>query len=218
MLVSAAEGYRLWAPHYDAELNPLVALERRAMTGFLRGLRPANVVDVACGTGYWMRHWEQAGANVFGCDACCEMLPASGKRVAANAEALPFADRIADLVICSLSLGYFHQLQTVFAEIARILRPGGCLALSDMHPESLRTGWKRSFRLGVQVFEMHHFVRELHEVEHHAAKAGLSLERKQDVCFGMQEFPIFEKRSKADSFIAVTRLPALFLALWRRPC
>lgn len=218
MMVSAVDGHRLWAPSYDAEPNPLVALERRVMGELLQTLRPMRVVDVACGTGYWMRRFEKKGATVFGCDACREMLPADSRVVVGEAEFLPFAGATADLVVCSLALGYFSQLQSTFTEMARILRPGGYLAISDLHPESLRSGWKRSFRADGQVFEMQHFVRDIDEVERSAADAGLELQYKADATFGFEELPIFERAKKAKLFTEVSNSPALFLALWKKPC
>jgi SAM-dependent methyltransferase len=218
MMLSAVDGHRRWAPSYDTEPNPLLALERRAMGELLRPLRPARVVDVACGTGYWIRRFEKKGATVFGCDACREMLPANSRVVVGDAELLPFAGATADLVACSLALGYFKQLQSAFAEMARILRPGGHLAVSDLHPESLRRGWKRSFRVEGQVFEIQHFVRDLDEVERSAASAGLELQYKANATFGFEELPIFERAKRAKLFPEVSNSPALFLALWKKPC
>src|SRR5947209_3754795 len=112
MRVSAIEGHRLWAPVYDSGLNPLVALERRAMRNLVKPLRPSRMIDVACGTGKWLLHFQQAGSQVFGCDACQEMLSEATKtpslrgRIAlGDAERIPFSNSIADLVLCSISLG-----------------------------------------------------------------------------------------------------------------
>jgi malonyl-CoA O-methyltransferase len=221
-MLSAVDGHRLWAPTYDADANPLIALERRAMGNLLQPLRrvriPWRVLDIACGTGYWKRRLEQDGAVAFGCDACQEMLPTGGRVAVGDAECLPFAAAIADLVVCSLALGYFRRLGNVFGEMKRILRPGGYLAISDLHPAALRSGWKRSFRVEARVFEIEHFVRDVDEVKSAAARSGLELQHEQDAYFGIEELPIFKQAKRAESFAATSNLPALFLALWKKPC
>jgi len=121
MLVPALEGHRLWAPLYDLGANPLLALERRAMWNVLEPLQAKKVIDVACGTGQWLLHLQQAGSDVFGCDLCQEMLDEAqkifslrGRLARADAECIPFRTSMADLVLCSVSLGYFHDLDRVW--------------------------------------------------------------------------------------------------------
>jgi ubiquinone/menaquinone biosynthesis C-methylase UbiE len=53
---------------------------------------------------------------------------------------LPVTDAEADLVICALALTHVAELGPVLAEFARVLRPGGHLVISDMHPESILRG------------------------------------------------------------------------------
>ena len=72
--VSPLEGHDLWAPVYDSAVNPIVLLERRSTLELLGNLRPSTLLDVACGTGYWLRHFDRAGSTVFGIDLSQEML------------------------------------------------------------------------------------------------------------------------------------------------
>src|SRR5579875_1255169 len=176
MRVSAIEGHRRWAPIYDSILNPLLELERRVMSDLLKPLQPAKIIDVGCGTGQWLLRFEQAGFEVAGCDACEEMLREAtksrslrGKVALGDAERLPFHDSIAHLVLCSLSLGYFRNIQRVFGEFARALKPGGFVAVSDVHPVALASGWTRSFKLGEQGYELEHHEHALEEVTFAAA-------------------------------------------------
>src|SRR6185503_7216859 len=44
------------------------------------------------------------------------------------------------LVVCALALAHVPTLDGVMAEFARVLRPGGHLVISDVHPELVRRG------------------------------------------------------------------------------
>ena len=73
--VSAAEGYKLWAPAYDRDPNPLLALEERQLTPLLPDLKQKAVIDVACGTGRWLEKLMDRGARSgFGVDLSRAML------------------------------------------------------------------------------------------------------------------------------------------------
>ena len=225
MYVSAIEGHRLWASVYDSSLNPLLALERRAMGDVLKGIQPSTMIDVACGTGHWLLHFQDAGSDVFGCDACKEMLNEATKisslrgRIAlADAEDIPFRDSIADLILCSVSLGYFRNIGGVFREFARASKAGGFIAVSDLHPDALLSGWTRSFKLGGQRYDIEHHRRTVQEVNRAAADAGLSPKFHREACFTTSEFSLFQRAGKQDLFRTVTSIPALFICLWEKPC
>lgn len=62
---------------------------------------------------------------------------------AADAEDLPFADDVFDLVTSRLAAHHFPRIDRFLAEAARVLRPGGALLLVDNFvPGSLRSGKK----------------------------------------------------------------------------
>jgi malonyl-CoA O-methyltransferase len=225
MLVPPIEGHRLWAPVYDSGLNPILALERRSMRELLKPLQPSKMIDVACGTGQWLLYFQQAGSEVFGCDACHEMLSEAtkhpslrGRLTLADAENIPFRDAAADLVLCSVSLGYFRDLKAVFGEFTRALKPGGLVAVSDLHPDALSSGWTRSFKLGEQQYDLEHHPRAMREIRGAASGAGLTTRFWYDISFGDPELPLFQQSGKDEIFTFVASIPALFIGLWEKPC
>ncbi|MGH9693576.1 MAG: class I SAM-dependent methyltransferase [Bryobacteraceae bacterium] len=200
-------------------------MERRAMGNVLKAIRPYKVIDVACGTGQWLLHFQEAGSDVFGCDACEGMLNEATKivslrgRVAlADAERIPFRDSMAELILCSLSLGYFRNIDRVFREFARASKAGGFIAVSDLHPDALRSGWTRSFKLGEQGYEIEHHHHTVQEVDCAAWDTGLSLKLRREIYFTASEFPMFQRAGKEDLFSTVKSIPALFIGLWEKPC
>ncbi len=107
-----------------------------------RGLTPRLVVDLACGTGLSTRIWVGKAHKVVGIEPNGQMraLAENITRLTAGAEAISYRegssqgtglpDGCADIVTCSQALHWMEPGLT-FAEIARILRPGGVFAAID---------------------------------------------------------------------------------------
>ncbi|MBP7623143.1 MAG: methyltransferase domain-containing protein, partial [Xanthomonadales bacterium] len=66
------------------------------------------------------------------------------RRVCGDARALPIADQSVDLIFSSLCLQWCEDLEAVFDEFRRVLRPGGWLLCSTFGPDTLtelRQSW-----------------------------------------------------------------------------
>jgi SAM-dependent methyltransferase len=70
-------------------------------------------------------------------DVSPEMLEVAGRKVPggsfhqADIHELPLPDDSADIVLCAVALSHVPDLGRVFAELVRVLRPGGHLVISD---------------------------------------------------------------------------------------
>jgi ubiquinone/menaquinone biosynthesis C-methylase UbiE len=219
------EGHRLWAESYDAVPNALIALETRTMRRILGPVRPKRVIDVACGTGRWLLRMQQRGASVFGVDGCDAMLfeaakhsSLRGRLLLGDAAHLPFTDGAADLILCSLALGYFGDFQRSMCELARICAPGGQVVICDLHPEGLEAGWTRSFTKEGVKYEIDHHVHQCEQIECTAREAGLRLVMRKSARFGDLERPLFQNAGKEHAFAEAATVPALFASVWERPC
>jgi SAM-dependent methyltransferase len=88
-----------------------------------------TVLDVGAGTGIASRQLAEGGAVVVSLDLSEPMLRhAGGRRVAADAATLPLRDDAVDLVTCAQAWHWVDHTRAT-AEVARVLRPGGTLAL-----------------------------------------------------------------------------------------
>jgi len=145
--------YASWAETYD-DPNPLIEAEEPAVEGFLEGLEAGRALDVACGTGRLSRILVGAGHEVVGVDTSGEMLSHAranapgASLVLGDVRRLPIADGTMDVVVCGLALTHVSTIQEPIAEIARTLRQGGRLIISDIHPVAAATGAQAFFIRG----------------------------------------------------------------------
>jgi len=136
--ISTAEVYREWAPVYD-EPNSMIEYEEPFVHTILDRLPLGDALDAACGTGRHAAHLAERGHRVVGVDASPEMLAIAERKVPgatfhrAELTSIPLPDRSVDLAVCALALCHLPDLAPVFAEFARVLRPGGHLVISDPH-------------------------------------------------------------------------------------
>ncbi len=149
------------APRYDL-VNRLMTfgLDLRWRRRAVRALGlPAGspVLDLACGTGDFLRILDSAGLRAVGVDLSWGMLTAghTGRpRAQADGSALPVADSTMDGVTCGYALRNFTDLEAVLAELARVVRPGGRLSFLEVaepaHP-LLRAGHNLWFRTMVPI-------------------------------------------------------------------
>lgn len=151
-LVDVAEGYARWSARYDESMNPLISVEQPAVWGLLERIAPGRALDAACGTGRHTRRLIELGHEVTGIDATVEMLgrardnlPGADLREGDLLD-LPLEDRTFDLAVCALALEHVDDLERAIAELARVVRPGGRVIVSDMHPVLRALGGAAFFR------------------------------------------------------------------------
>jgi malonyl-CoA O-methyltransferase len=213
-LVSAAEGYQLWADTWDSTPSPIAALEHRVLLPWIETLAPCRAIDVGCGTGRWT-----ARLSAIGIDASPAMLAVAGRKpglrgrlAVGDAANLPVAGASADLVLCALTFGHIRDQAAAMREFERVLRPGGVLLMSDFHPEAAARGWRRTFRRHGEVYELENHpytVVQLREVA-----AGLRLSGAADAYIGEPERALFDRAGRPELFEAARAIPAVLLTRW----
>ncbi len=120
------------------------------MIGDVAGLR---VLDVGAGDGRLARELARSGASVVGIDPDAAMLreaarlgAESGLSVAlvrGRVQALPFRSASFDLVTAVTVLCFVADEEAAWAEMARVLKPGGRLVIGELNRWSVWALWRR---------------------------------------------------------------------------
>ncbi|WP_220808235.1 class I SAM-dependent methyltransferase [Noviherbaspirillum aridicola] len=104
-----------------------------------------KMLDVACGAGQIAIPAARAGVRVTGVDIAANLIAQARERARTegldvqfeegDAEALPFADASFDIVVSLIGAMFAPRPELVAAELLRVCRPGGRIAMANWTPE-----------------------------------------------------------------------------------
>ena len=137
--------YDSFAEAYSAEneVNLANAYYERPATLVLAGdVTGRRILDAGCGSGPLSAALRDRGAIMTGFDSSAAMLKLARRRLGDDADLqladlgrpLPYPDAAFDDVVASLVLHYLGNWTAPLAELRRVLKPGGRLIASVMHP------------------------------------------------------------------------------------
>jgi ubiquinone/menaquinone biosynthesis C-methylase UbiE len=188
LLLEPQEAYDLAAPYYDdwkwqqfwkATEQPVVLDELFRFAAERNG--HAELVDVGCGTGNYLAAVEDGFRRVVGIDLSPKMLSVARHRLAGkelvrgDATALPFGAGQFDCILCTRVLSHIERPWLAIAEMARVIRAGGLLLISDVSAAHSYEHTKLpagDFRVLARTFK-----HPLSAVMSYALNAGLSASR-----------------------------------------
>jgi len=156
--VDSIEGYARWAETYDLELNPLIAVEGPRVQAILNQIPMRTALDAGAGTGRHAIALAREGVAVVAVDQSPDMLAVAREkaaragldidfRIGSLAGRLPAEDDQFDFLVCALTLSHIPDIEHAVRECARVVRPGGSILISDIHPDVANgLGWTAKLR------------------------------------------------------------------------
>jgi len=209
-----------WAEVYDTEPNPLLRLEQRTLPPIMPSVKGLDILDVGCGTGRWLKYLDLlAPRSLTGTDASHVMLERASASLAptvvlhlSDSITVPVDDSSTDLVLASFVLSYLPDLDAFANECVRILRPGGHILLSDMHPvTAARRNWIRCFHREGKRIELSARPLSITAIATAFCSRGLKLLTLSEPSFAEPERSLFEDANRAEEFRALQADPAIYL-------
>ena len=133
-------------------------------------LEPKHIVDLGCGTGVFTRELSArySQAKVTGVDIAegmiqwCRSQSKAEDYLCADAVSLPFEDNSVDLIFSNLSIQWVEDLEKLFVELNRVLKPEGLLLFTTLGPDTLKE-LKQSFAKVDQHQHVNDFI-DMHNV------------------------------------------------------
>lgn len=128
-----------------------------------------QILDLACGQGFFSREFFKAGAEVSGADISSSLIALAQKNspkeinyTVSSADKIPFVStESVDAVVCVLAIQNIENVAGVFAEAIRVLRKGGKFLLVMNHPAfriPKRSSWGFDEKLKIQYRRLDEYI------------------------------------------------------------
>ena len=185
--------YNRWAETYDSAPNRTRDLDAHVLRTQGPDVRDRMVLELGGGTGKNTTWLAERAARVLSLDFSPEMQAIAREKVTSLAlpegrvgfalhdvrTHWPVDDESVDVVVGNLVLEHVRDLGPVFVEAARVLKPGGTLWISELHPERQRLGGQAHFADAVsgEVVHIPAYRHTVSEYANAAITAGLRVRR-----------------------------------------
>ena len=184
IIMSIKQAYNSWAQQYDTNENKTRDLEAKALKETLGTVSFNDCLEIGCGTGKNTAWLADKAKKVTAVDFSDDMLAKAKAKVmqpnivfkqADITHPWTFGTACYDLVTFSLVLEHIEDLDAVFDEAAKALKPGGYVYIGELHPFKQYAGSKARFETneGLQVVDC--FTHHVSDFVQIPQKYGLAL-------------------------------------------
>jgi len=176
--------YNEWSGIYDTNANLTRDLDQQVTRDTLGGQHFDSILELGCGTGKNTVFLAQIGDKVHALDFSEGMIEKAREKVTAKNVRFEMADltkrwtcedNAYDLITCNLVLEHIENLNHIFAEAARTLRPNGIVFINELHPFKQYQGTKARFERADKTIEVDVFVHHISDFINAASMNGLKM-------------------------------------------
>jgi len=221
------EAYDLWSEQYDAQPgNLMLDLDEEVFTNILVNitLKDKTVIDIGCGTG---RHWDkilsQKPLDLTGYDVSIGMLkrltekyPNAGVFQLLSNNLPEVENKSCDVVISTLAIAHIENIAEALTEWARILKPGGYIAITDYHPDAFEKGADRTFTVKGQTIAIKNYVHKIDSVLSMIGNLGFELLHREERKIDDTVRHYYEKKQALHVFYKFKDVPIIYGMLLRK--
>ncbi len=181
--------YNDWSVSYDTDQNRTRDLDYEVIRKTLSGRRYRSILEMGSGTGKNTSFLAEIGARIAALDFSSGMQQKAQEKSPPDHVAFiradltkpwPCASQCADLIVCSLVLEHVENLQFIFSEAARTLKPGGQFFVCELHPFRQYQGKKARFQRDQETTRIDAYVHHISDYLLAAPSGVLSLENLQE--------------------------------------
>lgn len=178
------QAYNSWSATYDAVENKTRDIEATALRESVKAAEPLDILEIGCGTGKNSVWLLSKAKRLVGADFSDKMLDRAKRKITDHRaefrqvdlrEKWSFDENQFDLITCSLVLEHIEDLDFVFAEASRVLRPDGLFYIGELHPFKQYLGSKARFETESGVFALECFVHHVSDFLGDAKKNNFEL-------------------------------------------
>lgn len=132
----------------NQEHSEFVKVNKRVVADRFKKLNGEKVLDLGCGYGFYTDYFRSIGANAIGVDGSEKMIeiargkyPMSVFSVMDITKLLDFENGQFDMVFSNQVLMDIDNIDIIFSECNRILKPGGIFYYGIVHPAFYDSDW-----------------------------------------------------------------------------
>lgn len=129
-------------------------------------IKPEIILDLGAGTGIFTEHILKKfpKSKIYAIDFAQNTLHANNAKfkICADANQIPLANKSVDLIASNLMMQWCNNLDIVFTECLRILKPGGLMFFSTLGPDTLKE-LKNSYLDADSISNVNTFI-DMHDV------------------------------------------------------
>jgi ubiquinone/menaquinone biosynthesis C-methylase UbiE len=176
--------YTQWSVTYDTDRNLTRDLDQTLTQNFLAGQHFQSILEIGCGTGKNTALLAGLAQRVLALDFSEGMILQAQQKINAPTVTYALADltqpwpcpaQSADFINCNLVLEHIPNLDPIFAEVQRTLRPGGRFLSCELHPFRQYLGTLANFKRGEEVVFIQSYIHHISDFTEAAQAHGLTL-------------------------------------------